>query len=105
MLHRACRDAGRLVLKRPSPAPGSGPEPAAGPPPVATAPPATSLEGHQVQDLADLVPDLLEASAGYRLEFQVRAVLNDAPDEVRARVEELIRAAEVRRRRITLMAS
>ena len=59
-------------------------------PPVAPAPPATSLEGHQVQDLADLVPDLLEASAGYRLEFQVRAVLNDAPDEVRARVEQLI---------------
>ena len=59
-------------------------------PPVASAPPATSLEGHQVQDLADLVPDLLEASAGYRLEFQVRAVLTDAPDEVRARVERLI---------------
>ena len=97
MLHRAYRDAGRLVLKRPSPAPGAGSEAgtaAAGlvPTPVASAPPATSLEGHQVQDLADLVPDLLEASAGYRLEFQVRAVLNDAPDEVRARVEELIDA-------------
>ena len=94
MLHRAYRDAGRLVLKRPSPAPGGGSEPAAAlaPPPVALAPPATSLEGHQVQDLADLVPDLLEASAGYRLEFQVRAVLTDAPDEVRARVEELIEA-------------
>ena len=59
-------------------------------PPVAPAPPAMSLEGHQVQDLADLVPDLLEASAGYRPEFQVRAVLTDAPDEVRARVERLI---------------
>ena len=55
-------------------------------------PPAKSIEGHQVQDLADLVPDLLEASAGYRLEFQVRAVLTDAPDEVRARVEQLIDA-------------
>ena len=86
----AYRDAGR-VLKRPSPAPGGGSEEAA-PPPVAPAPPATSLEGHQVQDLADLVPDLIEASAGYRLEFQVRAVLTDAPDEVRARVEQLIEA-------------
>ena len=38
------------------------------------------------------MPDLLEVSAGYRLEFQVRAVLNDAPDEVRARVEQLIDA-------------
>ena len=36
--------------------------------------------------------DLLEASAGYRLEFQVRAVLTDTPDEVRARAEQLIGA-------------
>ena len=61
-------------------------------PPVALAPPATNIEGHQVQNLADLVSDLLEASAGYRLEFQVRAILTDTPDEVRARVEQLIEA-------------
>ena len=59
---------------------------------MALAPPATNIEGHQVQDLADLVPDLLEASAGYRLEFQVRAVLNDARDEGRARAEQIIDA-------------
>ena len=94
ILHRAYRDAGRLVLERPSPAPGSGSGPEVTPPPTpaAPAPPAASIEGHQVQDLADLVPDLLEASAGYQLRFQVRAVLADAPDEVRARVEQLIAA-------------
>ena len=59
---------------------------------MALAPPATNIEGHQVQNLADLVSDLLEANAGYRLEFQVRAVLTEAPDEVRARVEQLIDA-------------
>ena len=93
MLHRAYRDAGWLVLGRPSQAPGSGPAPtAAPPPPVAPASPATNIEGHQVQDLADLVPDLIEASAGYRLEFRVQVVLDDAPDEVRTRVERLIDA-------------
>lgn len=52
--------------------------------------PATNIEGHQVQDLADLVPDLLEASAGYQLKFRVQIVLDDAPDDVRAKVEPLI---------------
>ena len=94
ILHRAYREAGRLVLERPPQAPGPGPAP----PPVAPGSsatpgaPATNLEGHQVQDLADLVPELLEASAGYQLEFRVQVVLNDAPNEVRAKVEELIDA-------------
>ena len=52
--------------------------------------PATNIEGHQVQDLADLVPDLIEASAGYQLKFRVRVVLDDAPDDVRSKVEQLI---------------
>ena len=38
------------------------------------------------------MPDLPEASAGYRLEFRVQVVLNDAPDEVRTEVEQLIDA-------------
>ena len=89
ILHRAYREAGRLVLERPPQAPGPGPAP----PPVAPpGSPATNIEGHQVQDLADLVPELLEASAGYRLEFRVQVVLNDAPAEVRTKVDQLIDA-------------
>ena len=53
---------------------------------------ATDIEGHQVRDLADLVPDLLQASAGYPLKFQAQVVLDDAPDEIRAKVEQIIDA-------------
>ena len=88
ILHRAYRDAGRLVLERPSQDAGPGPSPD----PVTQTRPATNIEGHQIQDLADLVPDLLEASAGYQLKFQVQVVLDDAPDEVRTKVEQLIDA-------------
>ena len=86
ILHRAYRDAGRLVLERPSQVSGSGPAPL----PVTPTSPATNLEGHQIQDLADIVPDLIEASAGYQLKFRVQVVLDDAPDEVRVKVEQLI---------------
>ena len=84
ILRRAYRDAGRLVLERPSqdPAPVSDP--------ATRSSPATGIEGHQVQDLADLVPDLIEASAGYQLKFRVQIVLDDAPDDVRTKVEQLI---------------
>ena len=84
ILRRAYRDAGRLVLERPPQDPGPAPEPAT------PSSPATDLEGHQVQDLADLVPDLIEASAGYQLKFRVQVVLDDAPDELRTKVEQLI---------------
>ena len=84
ILRRAYRDAGRLVLERPSQDPGPAPEP------VAPSSPATHLEGHQVQDLADLVPDLIEASAGYQLKFRVQVVLDNAPAGVRTKVEQLI---------------
>ena len=84
ILRRAYRDAGRLVLERPPQDPGPAPEPAA------PSSPATDLEGHQVQDLADLVPDLIEASAGYQLKFRVQVVLDDAPDDLRTKVEQLI---------------
>ena len=86
ILRRAYRDAGRLVLERPSQ------DPAPSPDSVTPPPPATSIEGHQVQDLADLVPDLIEASAGYQLKFRVQVVLDDAPDDVRTKIEQLIDA-------------
>ena len=86
ILHRAYRDAGRLVLERPSQEPGPGPAPL----PSTPSSPATNIEGHQIQDLADLVPDLIEVSAGYQLKFHVQVVLDDAPDEVRTKVEQLI---------------
>ena len=76
------RDAGKVELVRPlqtfDPAP---PEPSA---------PSTLLEGHQIQDLAELLPELMEASAGHQLKFRVQAMLDDAPSEVRARVDQLI---------------
>ena len=88
ILHRAYRDAGRLVLERPPQ--GSGTDTGPAPGSATQMQPAINIEGHQVQDLADLVPDLLEASAGYRLKFRVQVVLDDAPDDVRAKVEQLI---------------
>ncbi len=86
VLHRAYRDAGRLALERPPHHSGPGPTPD----PATRSSLATSVEGHQIQDLADLVPDLIELSAGYQLRFRVQVVLDDAPDEVRAEVERLI---------------
>lgn len=52
--------------------------------------PSTLLEGHQIQDLAELLPELMEASAGHQLKFRVQAVPDDAPSEVRAKVDQLI---------------
>ena len=83
-LQVAYRDAGRLVLERPSQ--DTGPVL----PPAPSFQPTAELEGHQIQDLADLVPDLMEASAGYQLKFRIQMVLEDAPEEVRAGVEQLI---------------
>ena len=83
-LHTAYRDAGRLTLERPSI--DAGPES----PPTPAFQPTAELEGHRIQDLADLVPELIEASAGYQLKFRVQMVLNDAPEDVRGRAEQLI---------------
>ena len=72
--------AGNLRLKRPAqPKPPPRPEPAA------------VLEGHQIQELADLVPRLLEAGAGSELRFHVRVTLHeDAPEQVRAALDQLL---------------
>ena len=83
-LHTAYRDAGRLTLERPSI--DAGPES----PPAPAFQPTAELEGHRIQDLADLVPELIEASAGYQLKFRIQMVLDDAPEDVRGRAEQLI---------------
>ncbi len=80
--------AGQLRLERPAevaPPPPPPPGPAAG----------ALLEGSQIQDLAELVPKLLEAGAGNDLRFRVAAVLSDetggsAPEEVKATLDELL---------------
>ena len=49
------------------------------------------LEGSQIQDLADLVPDLLAASAGNELRFHVRVALGEeASSEVHAALDEML---------------
>ena len=75
------RDAGQVVLARPLQTFDPPPEPP---------PPATLLEGHQIQDLAELLPELMETSAGHQLKFRLQVVLEDAPPEVRAKVDQLI---------------
>ena len=83
-LHTAYRDAARLMLERPSM--DAGPEL----PPAPAFQPTADLEGHQIHDLADLVPELMEASAGYRLKFRIQVMLDDAPEDIRSRVDQLI---------------
>ena len=81
-----CRydEAGQLRLKRPAAIADPAP-----PPPVAAVTGAL-LEGSQIQDLAELVPKLLEASAGNDLRFRVGATLNEDAD---GHVSENVRAA------------
>ena len=64
-------------------------------PPQAEAPmPATSpmvvLDAAGIQDLSDLLPNLMEASAGHGLRFEVRVVLEDAPDDVRTAMNNML---------------
>ena len=82
-------EAGQLRLERPADVAGSDPP--------RPAPPVTSalLEGSQIQDLAELVPRLLETSAGNELRFRVSAVLKAGADEpvskeVRAALDDLL---------------
>ena len=79
-------EAGQLRLARPDADPAPPPPPPPG---------GALLETSAVQDLADLVPRLLEASAGHTLRFRVGAVLDAdaggaAPDDMRAAVDELL---------------
>ncbi len=79
-------EAGNLVLERPASDGGRGT-----PPPPAPRLGGAVLEGSQIQDLADLVPELLTASAGNELRFHVRVGLgDDAPSEVRAALDEML---------------
>ena len=77
-------DAGNLRLERPTSdgAPQPPPEPVGG---------GAMLEGSQIQDLADLIPELLAASAGCELRFHVGVALDEeAPGEVRAALDEML---------------
>ena len=57
---------------------------------VRSSKPTVELEAHQIHDLADLVPELMEASAGYRLKFRIQIVLDDTPEDVRTGIDQLI---------------
>ena len=78
-------NAGNLRLARPAPA---GKPPPSPPEPVGE---GAGLEGSQIQGLADLVPDLLAASAGNELRFHVRVALGEeASSEVRTTLDEML---------------
>ena len=81
--------AGQLRLKRPAAIVDPVP-----PPPVSGAA-GTLLDGPQLQDLAELLPKLLAASAGNELRFRVGVALNEdgdvgVPAEVRAELDALL---------------
>ena len=56
--------------------------------------PATALEAHDIQELAEVMPELLEASAGHRLMFELRVLLEDAPEGVIAEVDRALAAVK-----------
>ena len=61
---------------------------------VAPAASMLEMEGTQVQDLADLVPKLMEESAGHGLRFRVGVALDaSAPEKVRRKVDDLLAEA------------
>ena len=75
-------EAGTLRLGRPEAPPPSPPVPAAG---------DAALEGPDIQNLAEIVPAMMEASAGGDLRFHVRVtVASDASDETRAALDKLL---------------
>jgi hypothetical protein len=89
-VHCGYDEAGQLRLKRPAEIVDPPP-----PPPVPAVTGAL-LEGSQIQDLAELIPKLLEASAGNDLRFRVRATLNHVggivSDEVQAELDKILAA-------------
>ena len=79
-------EAGHLRLERPArlkpPPPG---------PPTSLPPGGAVLEGSRMQDLAEIVPAMMEASAGSALRFHVRVALDgETPEEVRAALDALL---------------
>ena len=79
-------EAGHLRLERPAqlkpPPPGSSPSLPSG---------GAVLEGSRMQDLAEIVPAMMEASAGSALRFHVRVALDgEAPEEVRGALDALL---------------
>ena len=83
-LNCAWRDAGKVVLEKP--------EQATTPPPAEpSSRQSATLEGPEIQELAELIPELMSASAGHGLKFQVRVLLENAPDDVKAAVDRLLR--------------
>ena len=66
------------------------PEKPTDPPPVKPAD-AVELDGTQIQDLADRIPDLLSASAGHELSFNLGVMVQgDVPASVRADIDRLL---------------
>ena len=79
-------EAGHLRLERPvqlkPPPPGASPS---------LPPGGAVLEGSRMQDLAEIVPAMMEASAGSALRFHVRVALDgETPEEVRAALDALL---------------
>lgn len=73
-------EAGQLVLERPKQVPPP-------PPPIPVDGPL--LEGSEIQDFADAVPELAELAAGHGIRFRVRTVLSTpAPEPVRRAINE-----------------
>ena len=82
-------EAGQLRLERPAAVGGVDP------PRPAPATAGTLLDGPQIQDLAELVPRLLETSAGNELRFRVSTVLEAGAagridEDVRTALDELL---------------
>ena len=76
------QDAANILLQRPSRVDVA--------PPSEPRHPVATLESHDIQELADILPQLMEASAGHRLRFEVRVLMDDAPDDVRASLDRLL---------------
>lgn len=74
--------AGQLHLERPKEAPKP-------PPPVPITPGGAALEVSEMQELADLAPELTELAAGFSLRFRVRPELDgEADSDLRNKVNE-----------------
>ena len=76
-------EAGSLLLERPEKySPATRPAPSSG---------GAVLEASQIQDLAEIVPRMIEKSAGSELRFHVRVTLGkDTPDEVRSALDKML---------------